>query len=94
MGGLLIIWKYADYTTTGAAAEPAKPKVLPKPPNAIIASMMMKKKLLSIPQDGPAARSMNNRSKSRNPLLWQRLAKGDTAVPGRQPAAATAGLTP
>jgi hypothetical protein len=54
--------------------------------------MMMKKKLLSIPQDGPAARSMNNRSKSRKPLLWQRPAKGDTAVPGRQPADATAGF--
>lgn len=75
---------------TGA---PLKPKVLPKPPNAIIARMMMKKKLLSIPQEGPAARSMNNRSRSRNPLLWQRPAKGDVAVPGKQPAAATAGLT-
>ena len=88
----MVVWKYVNYTTT-AAAGPAKPKVLPKPPNAIIASMMIKKKLLSIPQDGPAARSINNRSKSRNPLFWQRPAKGDTAGPGRQPAAATAGLT-
>ena len=82
-----MVWKLINYN--GALL---KPKVLPKPPNAIIASMMIKKKLLSIPQDGPAARSMNNRSKSRKPLLWQRLLKGDTAVPGRQPADATPGL--
>ena len=36
-----------------------------KTTNAIIARMMMKKKLLSIPQEGPAARSMNNRSEAR-----------------------------
>ena len=83
-----MVRRLADYTGV-----PLKPKVLPKPPNAIIARMMMKKKLLSIPQDGPAARRMNKRSKSRNPFFWQRLAKGDTAVFGRQPAAATAGLT-
>jgi len=88
-GGLKVFLKVNFYTAAG----PPNPKVLPKPPNAIIASIIMKKKLLSIPQDGPAARSMKSRSKSRKPLLWQRPAKGDTAGPGRQPAAATPGLT-
>jgi hypothetical protein len=45
--------------------------------------MMIKKNLLSIPQDGPAARSMNNKSSSRNPLdpiHPASPATGDTAV--------------
>jgi len=70
----------------GFYSAPLKPKVLPKPPKAIIASMIMKKKLLSIPQDGPAANSMNRRSRSRKPLLLhlQAVAMGATAVPGLQ----------
>ena len=85
-------WAYDGliYCYTGWAL---KPNVHPNPPNASIARMWMKNKLLSIPQDGPAARSINSRSKSRKPLLWQRPAKGDTDVPGRQPAAATPGFT-
>lgn len=59
------------------------PKVLPKPPKAIIASMIMKKKVCSLPH--VQARSMNNRSSKSQPLFMQPVLAGAVATGAAQP---------
>lgn len=57
-----------------------KPNVLPKPPNAIIASIMMKMNVCSLPQ--LHANNMKSKSSSKKPLLLQQSMIGATVVIG------------